>query len=329
MKNQYGWVSEYRRKKFLDGQKLRKEKQFLEHYRDNSVLNIPKTIAVMLDLDGTSDYINDEKAKTFINQLEIIKRKFGAQKGTISISTHYSNSDRMQEVLDTISRNLSNNIEIGINFYYGGTYDYEKKENTYQGQNFNSSKLETFCEYYVNIFSNNQWFAIIDDGISEDAYKKYQNRHPMLVCRPSKSEYELSKNNFMNISTTTKGFDGVIEVLNVYIESLRSLSPTQVLETQRNMITHLSSYDLTAKVRDRDYAFLERYFKEGYADDSDYSDALNYVIYTNKDNIPTKEELIHLKSIFGLMTEYFQSKSDEQNIEKVITLKKKFMISEK
>ena len=34
-------------------------------------------------------------------------------------------------------------------------------------------------------------------------------------------EKSISKNNFMSISTTTKGFDGVIEVFDLYINSTR------------------------------------------------------------------------------------------------------------
>lgn len=48
MKKQYGWESEYRRKKFLE-----RDKQYDINYIDNE-LKIPKTIAIMLDLDGTS-----------------------------------------------------------------------------------------------------------------------------------------------------------------------------------------------------------------------------------------------------------------------------------
>ena len=56
----------------------------------------------MLDLDGTSDFINDEKAKIFINQLNTLRLKFGASHATICISTHYDNPDKMIEVLDIL-----------------------------------------------------------------------------------------------------------------------------------------------------------------------------------------------------------------------------------
>lgn len=331
MKKQYGWVSEYRRKKFFEGQKLRKEKELLKSLDIDNDIKIPKTIAIMLDLDGTCDSINDEKAKIFIAQLDILRKKFGAKLATISISTHYANSDRMQEVLEILSRNLSNYIKIGINFFYGGIYDYDKNEEIPQGYSFNRDKVKTFDDYYVNsIGPNNQWFAIIDDSISDDTYSKYKNSHPMLVCRPSqKDEDSLSKNNFMSISTTTKGIDGVIEILDLYIESIRYLSPIQIIETQRNMITHLSSWDLIEKIRNRDYIFLERYFKEGFADEADYRDSLNWLIYTNSDQNPSKNELIYLREIFELMVQHFREINEKENIEKVLKLQKAFETNNK
>ncbi len=331
MNKQYGWVSEYRRKKFFEGQRLRKEKELLKSFDAHSDLEIPKTIAIMIDLDGTCDFINDEKAKIFIAQLDILRKKFEAKIATISISTHYDNSDKMQEVLEILSRNLSSCIKIGINFFYGGIYDFDKKEEISQEYSFNRDKVKTFDSYYVNsIGMDNQWFAIIDDSIPDDTYNKYKNSHPMLVCRPSQHDEEsLSKNNFMSMSTTTKGFDGIIETLGLYIDAIKYLSPKQIIEAQRSMITHLSSWDLTEKIRNRDYAFLERYFREGFADEADYRDSLNWLRYTNSDKIPSKDELIYLREIFGLMSEHFQKINETESIEKVLILQNAFETNNK
>lgn len=284
----------------------------------------PKTIGIMLDLDGTCDYINDEKAKLFIAQLEILRRKFGAQIATISISTHYANSSKMQKALEILSRNLSNYIKIGLNFFYGGIYDYDKKEEIVKEYGFNQNKVKTFDTYYVsNLKMNNQWFAIIDDSISEDTYNQYKNKHLMLVCRPSQTnKNSLAKNNFMSISTTTKGIDGVIELLNIYIKSIRYLSPLQIFEAQKNMISHLSCWELTQKIRNRDYIFLERYFKEGLADENDYKDALNWLILTNNNKTILKDELIYLQKILELMAQHFQKTNQAENSQRVLNLKK-------
>lgn len=315
----------------FEDKKLRREKKLLKSFDTISDYEIPKIIAVMLNLDGTCDFINDEKAKKFIEQLDILRKKFGAKIATISISTHYNNSDRMQKVLEILSRNLSSCIKVGVSFFYGGIYDYDKREEVPQGCSFNRDKVKTFDRYYVNgIGMNNQWFAIIYDSISDDAYIKYKNSHPMLVCRPSQNKEEnLSKNNFMNIATTTKGIDGVIEILESYIESIRFLSPIQIIETQKNMITHLSCWDLTEKIKNRDYIFLERYFREGFADEDDYIDSLNWLIWTNSDQIPSKDELVYLREIIGLMSQHFQERKEEENIDKVLKLQKTFKSNNK
>jgi len=95
------------------------------------------------------------------------------------------------------------------------------------------------------------------------------------------------------------------------------------------MITHLSSWDLTEKIRNRDYAFLERYFREGFADEADYRDSLNWLRYTNSDKIPSKDELIYLREIFGLMSEHFQKINETESIEKVLILQNAFETNNK
>ena len=328
MKKEDSWTSEYRKKKFYENQELKALEKLKKPFSKTNESKIPKTIAVMLDLQGTTDYIDDKKAKKFIEQLDIIRKRFGAEIGTISVSTHYDTSYSMLEVLDILSHNLSDNIKIGISFYYDGTYDYDNAKETFCEYGFNSDKVEVFAGHYVNsIGMNNQWFAIIDDSISEDTYKRYQNKHPMLVCRPSKNESSLKNNNFMSIATTTKGFAGVIEVFDSYIESIKDLSPEQILKTQKNMISRLSSYNLTKKVENREYAFLERYLKEGLADDGDYQVILDWIMYTNDSDTPSKEELIYLKKIFEIMSEYYKTKNEEKNIERILKLQRTFEIS--
>ena len=143
MKKQCGWESEYRRKKFLERHNLKNdESQYGINYIDNE-LKIPKTIAIMLDLDGTSDFMNDETAKKFISQLNTLRIKFGATEATICISTHYSDPNKMIEVLDILSRNLNKHTQIGINFFYGGRYDYDKKESIPEDYSFNRDKQKT------------------------------------------------------------------------------------------------------------------------------------------------------------------------------------------
>lgn len=200
-----------------------------------------------------------------------------------------------------------------------------KKKDIAQNYSFNSNKVSTFDDYYVSsVGVDNQWFAIIDDNISEDIYKKYQICHPMLLCRPSQPQYELAKNCFMSISTMTNGFDGVLESFNTYINFIKDLSPEQILETQRNMITHLSCGELIAKIRKRNYAFIERYFTEGHADDADYKDTLNCIAYTYSDPTPSKIELVQLQNILEIISKKFESSNNKEIVEKIRKLQRDF-----
>ena len=326
MKKQYGWVSEYKKKKFFESQKSRKEKNYQKTIRNIEIPN-NKTIAVMLDLEGTVDYIDDEKAKLFIKQLDTLRKKFSAKTAYISISTHYNNSNEIKKVLDIISRNLSNHIKIGISFYFSGIYDYDKDYDSYRENGYNFDKVKTFSDYYVNnINFDNKWFAIVDDGINNEIYKNYQESHPMLLARPSQIGNEELNNNFMSIATSVKGIDGVIKIFKKYLKSIKDLSPEEILETQRKIIEHLSSYELSEKIWNREYVFLERYFSEGYADESDFNDILTLLVFTNQNQTPSKEELKHLKIIFEIMSEHFHSKDEKQNINRVLELQKRFSL---
>lgn len=288
-----------------------------------SISKVPKTIAIMLDLDGTCDFIDEEKAKTFISQVEWLREKFEADEATISISTHYTDSVEMRNVLNILSSNLSDGIKIGLSFYFGGIYDYNENRDYLKEYGFNRDKVATFDHYYVNEKSvDNQWFAIIDDGISDEIYKRYQNKHPMLVCRPTQyDKSDLSKNNFMNIATTTKGIDGVIESLNLYINSIKNLSLKEILEVQKNMIVHLSTWHLIEKAIASDYDFLEKYFKAEVADEDDYLGVLEY-LSLSVSRMKSREEVMYLREIFILMYQHFREVNDQENMYKIIKLQK-------
>lgn len=326
MKNgKNSWVSEYKRKKFMERHQRKSFKDLEVHYLDTTPLKLPTSIAVMLDLDGTVDSIDNEKAKRFQSQLEIIGQKFQADTIFISISTHYDNTDKMRKILDIFSSNLLPNIEIGMSFYFGGMYDYKRGLDIPCAFGFNGDKIETFDRYYrFPLGLGNKWLAIIDDGISNDSYMRYQNSHPMLLALPSSSESSISKNNFMRRATTTNGFDGVLEIMDSYLEDIKDLSPLEILHAQRAMIGHLSSYELTEKIRKREYSFLERYFKEGYADEDDYQDTLGWLLLTNSSSSPSKEELLYIGRILEFMISHFYENHDEKGVESSFQLQKRF-----
>ncbi len=326
---QNSWVSEYKRKKFMERQKKPVGEMSL-HYLDTTPLKIPTELAVMLDLDGTVNSIDLEKAKQFQVQLDSIRQKFDADTVFISISTHYEDSIKMKKVLDIFACTLLPNIKIGMSFYFGGMYDYEKGLDIPCKFGFNRDKVETFDTYYNSTLGRyNKWFAIIDDGIADDIYLRYQNNHPMLLVLPSNSERSVSKNNFMRRATTTNGFDGVLEVMDGYLEDIKGLSSLEIVNTQRNMITHLSSYELVEKIRKRDYSFLERYFVEGYADEDDYQDTLSWILLTNSDSNFSRGEAVSIGRIVDLLVEHFEEKRDESAIKRAYQLQKRFDIKTK
>ena len=326
---QNSWVSEYKRKKFLERQKKPVGEMSL-HYLDTTPLRFPTELAIMLDLDGTVNFIDLEKAIKFQMQLDGIRQKLDADTVFISISTHYEDSIKMKKVLDIFARTLLPNIKIGMSFYFGGMYDYEKDLDIPCKFGFNRDKVETFDTYYNSTLGrHNKWLAIIDDGMADDIYMRYQNNHPMLQILPSNSERSVSKNNFMRRATTTTGFDGVLEIMDSYLEDIKDLSSLEILNTQRNMITHLSSYDLVEKIRKRDYPFLERYFEEGYADEDDYQDTLSWLLLTNSDSNLSRGEIVSIGRILDLLMKHFEEKKDVSAIKRAYQLQKQFEIKTK
>lgn len=286
---------------------------------------LPKTISVLLDIEGTCDFIDDDKAQVFMQQLNYIRKKFCASYATISLSTHFNNVVAMKEVLDVLARNLSNNIEIGMSFYLGGMYDYKNDQVIPISREFNRDKVKTFANYYIDTNEfDNKWFAIIDDNMSDDVYKKYKDKHPMLLAKPSQREESVVKNNFMRIGTVTKGFDGVIEILDSYKKSTDGLSSHKILETQKEMICHLSSWELSEKIQKEEFQFVEKYFSLGLADEGDYVTALIGLKFgcLNEENMPQQCE--HLDSIFNILLDKFTENNQEDKIEAVKVLKGKY-----
>ena len=82
-------------------------------------------INILLDLDGTCDNIDSDLARIFILKLDKVRRYFNAELTLISISTHYSDPSRIKMILDLLTSNINDKIDIGPNFYYGGIYDYK------------------------------------------------------------------------------------------------------------------------------------------------------------------------------------------------------------
>lgn len=91
----------------------------------------------------------------------------------------------------------------------------------------------------------------------------------------------------------------------------------EIIETQKNMITHLSSYALTDKIINREYAFLKRYFKEGYADECDYIDTLDWLIMINRNHKMNGEKLGELSELLSIILKHFRKMGQPLLEEKV------------
>ena len=116
----------------------------------------------------------------------------------------------------------------------------------------------------------------------------------------------------MRIATTTRGFDGVIETLNIYIHSIQKLTPTDILLKQKNMIRHLSSFELT---------YLVQYFTLGFADSDDYIDVLEEISFLIHNENFSKENYELIQKILSILRQNFSEKQDQKTLEKVKRIK--------
>jgi len=300
-----------------------------ENYTKIKLLKVdkPKKMSVMLDLGGTSSKINNDTAMLFVNYLERIRKNLEADFCTISMSTHYGDPFVAEETLDILYRYLTPEIKFGKHFYLYGEYDYETKECTTEDYMCNSNKITTFNNNIVEDDKTETiWVGIFDDRLSEDVYKHYYKDKGVLICRPSQDEYNLKYNSFVNRATMTKDFDGVVEVLGEYTRDIEGLSLEELLNNQQNMLMHLSSCDINDKVKNKEFIFLKRYLKEGYADDDDFKDILVKIsIYLKNTNF-TKEELEMLYEILKIINEKFELDQNKQGLQIVDEFKRTFKL---
>ena len=317
MKKNDSWNSEFRKKRFYENQEIKNIK-YWHNYAKNHKLskNIDKTIAVLLELNESCINIDDDKAIVFIYQLDVIRKKFEADYCTISVSTTDNNSNRIVNVLDILSRNLTKNIKIGTSFYDEGKYYYDTKTDIFEPKSvLLNNSLEKFLDTYVNNcdYFKNQWFAIVNTMLSDDFYREFQYKQPMLIARPSQVHIYSKSNNFINASLTTVGFDGVIEIFDNYIKSVNRLSKDEILEKQKNIIHHLYCYQLRNKITNKEYNYIERYFKEGHAYFDDYIMVLNELDLVISNLNKNDSKVIYLKNLYKLIAKLFRGYLAEES----------------
>ena len=283
--------------------------------KNNNIYSSRKTINILLDLEGTCDYIDNELVKIFIEQIDTIRKKFKADSAIISISTHYNNSDKIKQVLDIINNNLSGNVEIGLSFYYGGIYDYYSNQMVFRNEAFNTDKLETFKEYYLENSSYDvKWIALIDDMLANESYKKFKDNYPVLVCKPSQRVINKAENNFMCMSSQLPGFYGIVENLYKYIDFIRHISCHKILEKQKRTKSHISQYELVDKIVTKDFTFIEENFNDLELSQSDCLSLLNFIFIIYNQKTLTDEDISHFTKISELVNDRIDV-NDKESIE--------------
>ena len=84
-------------------------------------------------------------------------------------------------------------------------------------------------------------------------------------------------------------------------------------------ISHVSSFELTNKVRNHEYEFLIRYFEDNYADEDDYYDTLIWLGLTKNEII--EEEFDMVRRLLELLKTRL---SNEDNMAKILELESIF-----
>ncbi len=290
MKKRDSWDSEFRKQRFY----YNREKKALKKYFDQidsssfaSVLHTPRvnpkrSIAIMLDLDGTSNWIDDSSAEIFMKQVENLRKHFGEGKAFLCISTHAHGSEAIKKVLDKLAPFANENIILDNAFFYGGVYAYPYDTEYHMGNFFNTNKIKTFAEHYLESeILNIGWCALIDDTISERAFKGFQNEIPMVAMKPgctSISKYT----NFMYRETCTDNFDGVIELMDSYINDIKEMDYWDILDFQREMVRHLSDFEIHDLIKNREFYKLREYLKSGMTDESDFKNTFGWLMFESK-----------------------------------------------
>lgn len=300
MENGYSWVSPYREKKFLESHQKKVELLGDGLFKDNR----KRVIAIMLDVQGTIDDIDDEKAKTFMNQLHRLRIKYGANQVLINLSSHMHTANGIVKYLEILHRNLKPNIILDDASYLCGTYNYETGVDEVKEFGYNLRKTEVFEKRYFAKYKI-LCHGIIDDSVSTDYIKKFKDSRPVFIIRASQlSESDLSRDNMMCYSTLTDGFDGVLECLNAYLTCIKDIPAYNIVEKQSEELIHLSAYEVKTMCISKNYDLIMRYVSERKLDDDDYERVARELRYILNSDTLDADELTKIRNIIGALESY-------------------------
>lgn len=244
--------------------------------KEYSISHQSNSIILMLDMEGTLNNINDEKAKKFMDIIQMLRIKNNANQAILCLSTHSKDTKEMCSYLNILNKNLKPNIKIGKCFYLQGIYDYDRDIKQYINEHYNHYKTQVFEQHYLqnnNALHKNttlsnpsdhvSWFAIIDDQADPDYINKFIDSKLMTIFRPSQYDPNCKKSdNCMCYSTTTKGFDGVLEMLTQHQTDIQYKSSLKRLEEQKNYLFPLTYSLLTKMCEKQQYDLILRYLQE-------------------------------------------------------------------
>lgn len=286
------WKSEYQRKKFMNRKTIEKLNNRQE-----------RIIAIMLDLQGTLDNMTDETAEIFMEQLTKLKTKFSAHKVLINISTHTDlPSSTLDKYMTILNRHLKPNIILDDATYLFGTYNFYTKEcQPLLNKQNNYNKTEIFENRYLgNPKYDIVWFGIVDDALNPNYFRKFQYHRPMAEFIPSLSNEDNKKyDNLMSISTFTKGFLGVIECFDTYLNSIKDIPSHSLEQAQKAILPYLDKSDITTLFYNRRYNDILASLIANKIDVKDYEDIMRELNLTLSMVEVTEEELSIIKDIFN------------------------------
>lgn len=277
------------------------EIQQIENKQNYFTINNKKNkIILMLDIDGVLNNLDEKKVQLFFQIINQLRIKFEADEAVIFLSSHVYDADALKPYLDFFNQHLISNITIGKSFYLFGKYDYYSNSNEYFGITYNLNKTAIFEKEYLNDTSINiKWFAIIDDYINTNYYKQFKNNKLMTTLRPSQNSCDEKDENIMCHSTITKGFDGVLELLNIYYNEIKNKSIKQIFEEQISFLPYLSSYEISKLLYEKNYNLLIQYLQEDKIDKQYYSlidNSINLLLKEN--NLPNEiQKLQYIKKL--------------------------------
>lgn len=264
--NSYSCPSMYQEQKFLNTHTKKVEQLGDGLFKDNRV----KVIAIMLDVQGTIDEIDDEKAKTFMKQLHQLRIKYGANQVIINLSSHMHTPDSLIQYLEILHRNLTPHIILDSATYLYGEYKYETGVDDVKGFGYNLKKTELFENKYFGKY-NVLCHGIIDDSVSTEYLNNFKDKRPVFILRPSgRDQQDLKRDNLMCHSTLTEGFDGVLECLDSYLESIKDIPAYDMVRRQSNELVHLSAWEVKELCINKEFDLIFRYVIKGKLDDDDY-----------------------------------------------------------